>query len=159
MDHARAEELFSEYWEGEMSPREALAMEKHFDECADCRRAFEAFQKTVRTVSGLHRVPPPPDLLRRVQGEIRRRSRGRFYSDEPLPLRVPFEWVSFFLIVALWVAYLVIAAEPPKTILPASPFEKAREEAPEKAREEAPLRAPGREPAPALRPQTPEGEP
>lgn len=79
-DEARA--LFSDAYEDELSD----AIQKEFGDAlaADPALAAEyaAFRALLRGApTALGPTPPTPDLLRGVQGRIRRGSRGRFYAD------------------------------------------------------------------------------
>lgn len=68
-------------------------------------------------VVGLRRLPPvdaPPDLLRGVQGRIRRRSRGRYYGSRvPTRYRFPYEAVVNAILLGLLMAVYIISMPTP----------------------------------------------
>ena len=57
--------------------REAAAVEEHLRGCTSCAEALAAVKETVSALSGLHKVPAPPNFDREVAETIRRRSGGR----------------------------------------------------------------------------------
>ena len=101
MDHQRAKELFSQYLEGDLPPEQQSEIEAHLDQCQTCKVEMEALEKTLSSLAGLAAVPPPKDFDRKVQQRIRRRSRGRFFAPENLLNRIPFEWISFIVIMSV----------------------------------------------------------
>ncbi|MCC6748071.1 MAG: zf-HC2 domain-containing protein [Deltaproteobacteria bacterium] len=118
MDHQRANELFSEYLEGELPPEEKQAVEEHLAGCDTCRAELEAFRTTLRGLSGLHTLPPPTDFAHQVEQRIHRRSRGRFFGDDRTLSRIPFEWLSFALIVFVLAMYVLLMLDSKKVATP-----------------------------------------
>jgi len=108
MDHQRAKELFSQYLEGDLPPEQQSEIEAHLDQCQTCKVEMEALEKTLSSLAGLAAVPPPKDFDRKVQQRIRRRSRGRFFAPENLLNRIPFEWISFIVIMLMLVMYFML---------------------------------------------------
>jgi len=108
MDHQAAQELFSDYLEGELSPREREELSAHLQECEACREELEDLKKTMRSLSGLKALPPPAGFASKVQQKIRKRSRGRFFTPERLLMRIPFEWISFIIIMIMLAMYLLM---------------------------------------------------
>ncbi len=108
MDHEAAQELFSEYLEGELSPEQQAEVKAHLEGCEECRQELEAFRQTMRALSGLRPLPPPEGFARKVQQRIHRRSRGRFFRADRLFMRVPFEWISFIIIIIMLVLYMLM---------------------------------------------------
>lgn len=106
MDHRAVQERLSEYLDGELSPREEAEVRAHLDGCESCRAEEEALRRMLGQLSGLKRLPPPPDFLGKVQQRIRRRSRGRFFAPENLLQRLPFEWISFVIILLMLMLYM-----------------------------------------------------
>lgn len=107
MDHDLAKTLFSDYLEGELAPEQAAELEEHLSGCADCAAELEALRGTLNTLATLRRVPPPPEFVSQVQQRIRKRSRGRFFTPEKLLTRIPFEWISFVLIILMLALYMM----------------------------------------------------
>jgi anti-sigma factor RsiW len=111
MDHKAAQDLFSEYIEGELAPDVREALRQHLDGCQPCQTEFLAFRKTVDSVSGLFRLPPPEDFGKKIEVKLRKRSRGRFFGEDQTLLRVPFEWLSFVVIMLLLLLYLSVTSQ------------------------------------------------
>lgn len=108
MDHQRAKELFSQYLDGELPPEQQSELEAHLDQCETCQAELNALEKTLSSLAGLAPVPPPKDFDRKVQQRIRRRSRGRFFKPDNLLNRIPFEWISFVIIMLMLVMYFML---------------------------------------------------
>ena len=121
MDHQQARELFSDFLEGDLPAERAAALRAHLDGCEACREEIEILRTTLQSLSGLHDLPAPAQFTSRVEHTIRRRSRGRFFGDQPLWGRFPFEWVSFVIIVALLVLYLFMMFERKSFTAPEGP--------------------------------------
>jgi predicted anti-sigma-YlaC factor YlaD len=118
MDHRAAQDLFSEYLEGELAPEEQAKVAEHLQGCEECRKELETFRHTLRSLSGLRPLPPPDNFARKVQQRIHRRSRGRFFGGERIIQRVPFEWISFVIIIIMLVLYMLMM-EQQKKLAPA----------------------------------------
>lgn len=106
MDHEEAQIQFSDFLEGELSTEETAQLREHLKGCPECQAELDDLRQTLSSLSGMRRVPPPPDFLGKVQQRIRRRSRGRFFSPERLLNRLPFEWISFIIILIMLVVYM-----------------------------------------------------
>jgi len=111
MEHKDATEQFSDFLEGSLSAEKEKALLAHLDGCKECRAELDSLRETLNSLSGLKRLPPPNEFANRVASTIHRRSRGRFFGDEPFFNRVPFEWISFVVIVLLLVAYLFMTLD------------------------------------------------
>lgn len=111
MDHETAKELFSDFLEGELSEQQEAELRTHLEDCRSCRAELEALRETLRSLSGLKQIQPPEGFARKVQQRIRRRSRGRFFSAESFLKRVPFEWISFIIILLMLVMYYMVALQ------------------------------------------------
>jgi predicted anti-sigma-YlaC factor YlaD len=108
MDHQDAQELFSDYLEGELPPEQQRELTAHLEGCEPCQREFSVFQQTLRSLSGLQILSPPEGFVGKVQQRIYRRSRGRFFITERMMLRIPFEWISFIIILLMLAMYLIL---------------------------------------------------
>jgi anti-sigma factor RsiW len=106
MDHEKANELLGDYLEGELSDEQSAQVAAHVEGCETCAKELTALKETMRSLSGLHHLPPPPEFTSKVERTIRRRSRGRFFGPETLLSRLPFEWISLAIILALIAIYL-----------------------------------------------------
>ena len=66
------------------------------------------------------RAAAPPSFLSDIKSQIHRRSRGRFFAKRWLLFgRVPFEWVSFLMILAMLLYYIVEMQSAPTGVTPA----------------------------------------
>ncbi|MGD2175732.1 MAG: zf-HC2 domain-containing protein, partial [Candidatus Brocadiaceae bacterium] len=74
---------FSEYLDGELSPRERAALEAHLEQCDHCRAELDLWRRTVRAVADLPAVGAPEEfrarVLERVRGREARRGIGRVF--------------------------------------------------------------------------------
>jgi predicted anti-sigma-YlaC factor YlaD len=106
MDHETAQEQFSDYLEGELSAEQARLLEDHLEGCEACRGEFDTLRQTLSSLADLERLAPPTGFVGKVQQRIHRRSRGRFFAPDSLFGRIPFEWISFVIIILLLVVYV-----------------------------------------------------
>jgi anti-sigma factor RsiW len=119
VDHVQAEELFSSYWDEELDPETQRALEEHLETCVVCRREYQAFETTLRSVEGLHRMSAPAHLAEGVKDRIRKRSKGRFFAPRKLAERVPYEIVSLLMLGLLLAVYVALQlAQPAQLRLP-----------------------------------------
>ena len=116
--HQRATEQFSAYVEGDLPPEERSALEEHLRGCTQCRVALERFRATIGQLAQLKRKAPG-DFLPAIQQQIHTRSRGRFFGKRWLLFgRIPFEWVSLLMIVAMLVYYILVTQGAPTSVSP-----------------------------------------
>lgn len=117
--HERIEERFSAYLERELPEREHAEIEAHLAICIQCRTNLERFRTTVGALARLRR-DAPATFLAGVQGQIHRRSGGRFFRRRWLLFgRIPFEWVSLVMILAMLAYYIVVQHGAPTAVTPA----------------------------------------
>lgn len=113
MDHHSAAEMFSSYLDGELAGPAKVNLEQHLAVCIQCRTELEEFR---RAVGGLGRLkhPAPESFLPQIQKQIFLRSRGRFFGGRgKLFGRIPFEWVSLAMIIAMLIYYIVYLRSSP----------------------------------------------
>lgn len=116
--HQRTAESFSAYVDGDLPPAVRSSVEEHLASCMQCRVSLERFRRTVGRLGALKR-PAPGDFLAGVQAQINRRSRGRFFGKRFLLFgRIPFEWLSLAMIVAMLVYYIVVLQSSPTGVVP-----------------------------------------
>jgi anti-sigma factor RsiW len=116
--HARTAERFSAYVEGELPPAEKAALEAHLATCIQCRTNLEQFRKTLDKLSILKKKAPS-SFLPDIKDQIRARSGGRFFGKRWMLFgRIPFEWVSLAMIVAMLVYYLISLQTSPTSVVP-----------------------------------------
>ena len=119
MDHQQASDLFSDYVDGDLPPGRKGELESHLGTCIQCRTDLESFRRTVGGLRGKGGASAPPSFLRDVQQQIHRRSRGRFFARRWLLFgRIPFEWVSLAMILAMLVYYVMTLS--PSRVIPGS---------------------------------------
>jgi len=95
LNHHRAGQLLSPYLDGELLPKEAVAIQEHLLECAACREAYEHLRATKALLGELPVAEPPAGFWTAV-----RAPRG---PRLPLAARLPLRWPGFRRRVA-WVA-------------------------------------------------------
>lgn len=113
VDHARATELFSAYWDEDLAPSDLSALEEHLKSCVVCRREYQTFQKTVGAVGMLNPMMAPPDFAEGVRARIRKRSRGRFFSPRKMAERIPYELFSLVMLGLILAIYIVLQLSHP----------------------------------------------
>jgi anti-sigma factor RsiW len=117
-EHAKVQDTFSAYLDGELEPAAKKAVDQHLGGCIQCRTQLEHFRTTVGRLGGL-RERAPGSFLPDIQRQIRTRSRGRFFGRRWLLFgRIPFEWVSLMMIVAMLVYYIVTLQSSPTQVRP-----------------------------------------
>ena len=117
--HTRIVDAFSAYFEGELSPEEKAALEHHLSTCIQCRTSLERFRRTLGALGRLRRTAAPNSFLADIRQQINRRSRGRFFRRRWLLFgRIPFEWLSLAMIVAMLVYYIVVLQSSPTGVKP-----------------------------------------
>jgi anti-sigma factor RsiW len=117
--HTRLSERMSAYVDGELPPDEKSAVEQHLAACIQCRTNLQRFRETIGTLSKLKKKAPE-SFLPDIQQQIHSRSRGRFFGRRWLLFgRIPFEWVSLVMIIAMLVYYIATLLGAPTTVTPA----------------------------------------
>jgi hypothetical protein len=118
MDHQSASELFSGFIEGELAGAAKDDLEQHLSLCIQCRTDLEEFRRAVAGLGRLKR-PAPSMFLPQIQKQIYVRSQGRFFGGRwKLFGRIPFEWVSLAMIIAMLVYYIVQLRGAPTGVKP-----------------------------------------
>ena len=109
LTHEEAQERFDRYREGDLPAAEQTQMEQHFAACTECREGYQRFLTALNALSRLPSATAPADFVDKVQGQIRRRSRGRFFS-RPIDWssRLPYEVLSVVMLVAIVAIFLFI---------------------------------------------------
>jgi anti-sigma factor RsiW len=116
--HARTAERFSAYLDGELTPEERTAVDRHLATCIQCRTNLDQLRRTVDNLARL-KEKAPTSFLPDIQGQIHSRSRGRFFGKRWMLFgRIPFEWVSLGMIIAMLIYYLVSLQVSPTSVTP-----------------------------------------
>jgi len=119
VDHARATELFSSYWDEELPPEELARLEEHIRSCVVCRREYALLEKTLGAARALPRELAPPDFVAGVVNRVHRRSRGRFFASRRLLDRTPYELFSLVMLALLLAIYVILQlSQPGRVTLP-----------------------------------------
>lgn len=117
--HSRLTERMSAYVDGELPAEEKAAVESHLATCIQCRTNLQRFRDTIGRLSSLKKKAPQ-SFLPDIQQQIHSRSRGRFFGRRWLLFgRIPFEWVSLVMIIAMLVYYIVTLQSAPTSVTPA----------------------------------------
>ncbi len=104
-DHAAFERAFDDYHDHTLGAARAREVEAHLAGCERCRAEYEKLTRAIDALSGLHKVPAPPDLPDSVAQTINRRSAGRFFGRKAFGDRIPYELLA---IVGLVIAVAVV---------------------------------------------------
>jgi anti-sigma factor RsiW len=116
MDHAEAQNEFSDFVDGTLPDLKRVEVEQHLAICIQCRTELAAFKKTLGTLGRLKQTAPPSFLID-VKQQIYKRSRGRFFAPRwKLFGKIPFEWISLGTIIAMLVYYLAVLHGSPAAV-------------------------------------------
>lgn len=109
---------FSALLDNELSDEQRRAVMADVKACAACAAALDELRAAVASLSQLKHAAPPT-FLQDVQQQIRQRSRGRFFGKRFLLFgRIPFEWVSLVMILAMLAYYIVTMQSSPTEVTP-----------------------------------------
>ncbi len=111
MNHDDVRSRFSELLDGALLEPEAKEVGRHMDECRECREAWDEFKGTFEIFRSVAKTEAPPYLVERIKKRIHRRSRGRFFASESVPLlfRVPYEVFSLIIILMALLLFLLMS--------------------------------------------------
>jgi anti-sigma factor RsiW len=112
VEHARAQELLSDYLEGELEAADRVAVEAHLSGCEECRRDLESLQATLQALSRLAAAEPSPDFMDEVRKKLKRRGNSPLDVSYGLDRKLPFEAVSLVFICILLALYLILVIIP-----------------------------------------------
>jgi anti-sigma factor RsiW len=116
--HARTQAGFSSYLDGELPDAERKFVDEHLAVCIQCRTELTRLKAAVQQLGGM-REKAPRSFLSDIQKQINTRSKGRFFGRRRLLFgRVPFEWVSLAMIVAMLVYYIITQHSAPTHVAP-----------------------------------------
>lgn len=71
MKHERFRERFSAHLAGDLAPSERARVDRHIEDCPDCRREYQELRHTVHLLRGLPSPEPPVDLAERIIARLR----------------------------------------------------------------------------------------
>jgi len=121
VDHQRAQDLLSDYLDGELSDESISELEQHLESCDECQSELESLGDTLSVLKGLKPADPSPDFLQQVTKKVRRRSKSAFDFNFGLDRKIPFEAVSMILLGILLALYLILVVLPKEQVDPAAP--------------------------------------
>jgi anti-sigma factor RsiW len=108
VEHSRAQELFSDYLDGELTEEQVGRLEGHLEGCPDCRRELEVFKETVNAVASLSEVKAPEDFASKVHLRLRRRMRHRPEMGSTWEHKIPFETICLLMLAILAALYIIL---------------------------------------------------
>lgn len=118
-DCDKTQERLSPLLDNELSDEERRTVLSEVQSCAHCAAALEELRRTLAELSRL-RQPAPPSFLSDIQQQIHTRSRGRFFGKRFMLFgRIPFEWVSLVMILAMLAYYIITSQSSPTDVSPA----------------------------------------
>lgn len=118
MEHVEAQELLSEYLDGELPPPARSAFEAHLSTCESCRQEVASLRTTLATLARLSRAEPPANFLDQVQRKIVRQRTGLpFDLTLGVDRKFPFETISLVLIAIMFALYLLLVALPDERVI------------------------------------------
>lgn len=100
--------LFNAYLDGELSEEDALVFEERMESEPDLAREFELYASIVAGLGEMPRVRAPDDFVDTVAGQIRQRSRGRFFGETMYRSSVPLELVAVLMLAIMASTYVAL---------------------------------------------------
>jgi len=100
---------FRAYLDDELTPAERAAFEAEVAASPALGAEFEDYRRTVELLRALPAPEPPERFAERVEGRIRRRSRGRYFSLDTR-LRLPYEATIILALLATMLVMFLSAA-------------------------------------------------
>jgi len=111
-------ERLSSYLDGELPDDDKRAIDQHLRACPPCGGELERLRATVGGLAALKRRAPA-HFLPSIQQQIHTRSRGRFFGRRWMLFgRIPFEWISLVMIIAMLLYYIVSLQSAPTGVSP-----------------------------------------
>lgn len=112
LSHKEARKLFFDYADDGLPSTDAQRLQLHLDDCEDCRKGWDRYSKTVKSLRGTTKEKAPPHLSTVIMRRVRRDRRfgWRHTLNMQNTYRVP---VETFIPVLLGVAvavWLMLAA-------------------------------------------------
>lgn len=103
------------YLDGEMDEARRASFEADLETDAELREELEMFQSTLGALGGLQAQPAPESFVLEVEGEIRTRSRGRFFENDIFyRTRVPYEAFAALMLAVMAAMYFFGQHKDPK---------------------------------------------
>lgn len=112
MNHEQATDLFSAYWDRELSAEDHAALEDHLSACLVCRREFQQFEKTVGLLRSNGRVAAPARFAAKLKKRAKKRGVRVSHWQTSLT-RTPYEVFSLIMLAALLAVYVLLSQSQP----------------------------------------------
>ncbi len=113
LDHTQASELFSAYWDEELSSEQTAVLEEHLGSCLSCRQEYQEFEQMLGAAATLPQELAPPNFVAGAVKRVHRRSRGRFFRVRRLGERIPYELFSLLMLGLILAVYLMLQLNQP----------------------------------------------
>ncbi|QTL97742.1 DUF4349 domain-containing protein [Iocasia frigidifontis] len=110
MRHEKIKELLPLYIDNSLNKEEYTIIEKHLEECEECRAELAEYQENYNQLTNLKNIAPPEDLLLSIMNKINKKDKKENKQDSIVnrlkkyfftPLRVPAGLVSAIAIIAV----------------------------------------------------------
>ncbi len=114
MNCDQAQERASEYLEGLLDPGDYQSVQDHLSRCARCHAEVEALSRTIRAVTNLPPLEPPPGFSQKVMAHIREKAERPGIWERlflPVRIKIPIHAVALLLVSGL-ALYLYQANRP-----------------------------------------------
>jgi hypothetical protein len=76
MKCAKAKKWISEYIDGDLDTERASALEKHLDDCPDCRQFLKDFEEIKHKAKGLKKTAPSSQVWFRIQERLKEKTQA-----------------------------------------------------------------------------------
>src|SRR5512135_103452 len=83
MDCERVRDRFSSLWEKELASPEEKNIREHLSSCAECRREFEQFEKTMQWLHSVEEVEVPDGFLPELHKKVEERKTKATLGGRP----------------------------------------------------------------------------
>lgn len=101
MDCKKVRDMLSSYMDKKISERDKDLLELHLRDCNNCQEFLQDLRDTVKLVSSLENVQPPPDLLADIQESIQKLPEKKSFFQRPLWVRIPVEAFGTVMVVLI----------------------------------------------------------
>ena len=103
------QERFRAYLDAELSDTERAAFERACADDPELDGEFQRYRRMIQLLRSLPETSEPGRFVERVEGRIRRRSHGTYFSHEPR-LRLPYEAVAIIMLLGAMLLLFLSAA-------------------------------------------------
>ena len=104
MNCKKIERLLVLYLDDVISEKDKKKIEKHFQECINCRKTFEDFKKIKNIILELPVEQPPQELITKIQTKLNEVEQEKYFVFIPIRILVP---VTAFVFVTVCLFYFL----------------------------------------------------